>query len=545
MVCDVSVTVRPEQEHDIPYIRRLAAQKAGCSVSDISACVFRKRSVDARHGTVKLHLRYTVYIGETPEPAALPEWRYADADRRVIVIGCGPAGMFACLRLLEDGITPVLIERGPRTDRRRRGIAALMRGEHVPADSNYCFGEGGAGTFSDGKLYTRSTKRGDTQKILRILHHFGAPESILTDAHPHVGSDKLPAVITALCGAAASFGGELHFNSRCTGLLRDTDGCVCGVEVTDTDTGALRRVYGEAVILAAGHSANDIYRMLGTCAPRCLEPKTFAAGVRVEHPRALIDMIQYHGKTDGLPAAEYRLTAQAGNRGVYTFCMCPGGFVVPAMSSAGEIVVNGMSASGRDSRWSNAAVVAEIRPEDVPAILAELPPADDAVTAVPLTERLPGGLLLRTRIEQSAWEHGEGLRAPAQRLTDFLQGADSRTLPASSYAPGLVPSRLDRWLPAYLTKRLRSGIRQFEQKMCGFVTDEAVLIAAETRTSSPVRVRRNAQTRESPDMPRLFPCGEGAGYAGGIVSSALDGEKTAAAVCAFLLKKNKKNACIP
>lgn len=535
MVCDVSLTVQPGYENDLRYIQKRAAKEIGCSVSEITALVFRKKSVDARHGTVKLHLRYTVYIGETPQQEGLPVWQHADASRCVIVIGGGPAGLFACLRLLEEGITPVLVERGPRTDQRRADIAAISVQQHIKTDSNYCFGEGGAGTFSDGKLYTRSTKRGNNYKILRILNHFGASDSILTDAHPHIGSDKLPAVIGALCDSIAAHGGVLHFNSRCTDFLFE-DNAVVGVVVTDTCTGAQYKLYGEAVILATGHSANDIYHLLAQKVPACLESKTFAAGVRVEHPRALIDHIQYHGRTAGLPAAEYRLTAQCGGRGVYSFCMCPGGFVVPAASADGEIVVNGMSASGRNSRWSNAAIVVEIRTEDVPQILSDWKGCPKRDT-LPFWQNCPDGLYLRTLLEQQAQQQGNGQQAPAQRLCDFLSGQESRVLPDSSYAPGLIPSRLDRWLPVPIVERLRDGFTQFEKKMHGFISNEAVIIGVETRTSSPVRIRRLPDTMESSDIARLFPCGEGAGYSGGIISSAIDGEKAGAAVCAFLQKR--------
>jgi uncharacterized FAD-dependent dehydrogenase len=412
------------------------------------------------------------------------------------------------------------VERGKRTPERKRDIAAIGRGGAAPRDSNYCFGEGGAGTFSDGKLYSRSNKRGNIRRVLETLCCFGADQSILIDAHPHIGSDRLPAIISAMTDKIRELGGEVHFETRCTGFIVEK-GKLRGIR---TSAGDLR---AEAVILAAGHSAPDIYRLLAEIAPNALEAKAFAVGVRVEHPRSVIDGIQYHGaeKKQALPAAEYRLTAQVDGRGVYSFCMCPGGVVVPSASAPDEVVVNGMSAAGRNSRWSNAAIVVEVRPEDIPGN-GEL-----------------SGLAFRTELEKTAYREAaidatvtvsSGSKAPAQRLTDFLAGRLSATLPSSSYAPGLVSSRLDEWLPPFIARRLQAAFPEFDQKMRGFICADALLIAPETRTSTPVRITRKSETFESAAISGLFPAGEGSGYAGGIVSSALDGENTAAAVSTWI-----------
>ena len=509
---------------------------------DISAFVFRKKSLDARRNQIKTVFRYDVYTnGDKPDDAegAMRPWLDVNGlhqagrqgggksendgrqePRQVVIIGDGPAGLFAALRLLEDGIKPVIIERGPEASQRKRDIADISRTGSVHADSNYCFGEGGAGTFSDGKLFSRSNKRGNIDKILQIFAFHGAQASITTDAHPHIGTDRLPAIIGAMNETIRSHGGEVHFNTRCDRLITENNR-VTGVSCIDTLTGSRSKYRGKAVILATGHSAPDIYEMIAAANPAALEAKTFAAGVRVEHPRELIDRIQYHGRERGedLPAAEYRLTTQVDGRGVYSFCMCPGGLVVPSASAPGGVVVNGMSPSSRNARWSNAAIVVELRPEDFSA-----------------TDPL-SGLRFRTQIEQKAYaaahESASGANpqaAPAQRLVDFLEGRLSSSLPESSYTPGLVSARLDLILPEHISRRLKQAFRDFDRNMHGFICEEALLIAPETRTSTPVRILRDKETRESPILKGLYPAGEGSGYAGGITSSAMDGESAAALV---------------
>ena len=514
MISDIELAVRPGEDRNPDILRQTAADALGIPVTQVDQVLVRKKSVDARRKRVRIILRCTVCTGGSrydAEEIVPPGWKKADPDKRVVIAGAGPAGLFAALRLLEEGITPVIAERGPAIETRKQDIAAMLTSGRISPHSNYCFGEGGAGAFSDGKLYTRANKRGDVRKIAGIFCLHGGSPSLLTDAHPHIGTDRLPGILSAIRKTILSFGGEIRFDTACTGLLMQ-DGRVCGVR---TESGAIP---GQAVIFACGHSAPDTIRMLAESAggkeyaPRVFCAKTFAMGVRVEHPRALIDAVQYRGAKEKLPAAEYRLSAQCGERGVYTFCMCPGGTIVPASSSPDEIVVNGMSDSARDGPWSNAAVVVEIRPQDIGA-------DGDPEKA----------FLYQLRLGQEAKMHGDGLAAPAQRLTDFLDGKRSSTLPDSSYRPGLRSSRLDLWLPEHIAVRLREGLHIFGRRMKGFVTGEALLVASETRTSSAIRILRDPGTMQSPVFPGLYPAGEGAGYAGGIVSSAMDGERCAEA----------------
>lgn len=534
MIKDLSITVQSEDEKNSAVIKSLLIKEIKKQVSfdelkKISnwqsnfTPVFIKKSVDARHGQLKLHLRYKVFIGEKPTEedkagGALPVWKkVTEKSKTVIIVGAGPAGLFGALKLLERGYKPVIIERGCETSQRRKDIALISTKADVNANSNYCFGEGGAGTFSDGKLYTRSNKRGDIGKILRIFVHFGADPKILTDAHPHIGTDKLPKVINNMRSKIIELGGEFHFNQQVVEFVTTGKNVVTGVIARNTVSEQMTTFNGSAILLATGHSATDIYQLIAKTAPAALEAKTFAAGVRVEHPRILIDAIQYHGKlNNNLGAAEYRVTTQVEERGVYSFCMCPGGFVVPSASGPDEIVVNGMSAAARNSKWSNAAIVVEIRPEDVPEKFKK--------QAAELGCPQIAGLLFRTEMEKLAKKNGDGQAAPAQRLKDFLDNKKSTDLPESSYTPGLVSSNLNTWMPKHISQRLAQGFRDINRNMKGFICDDALMIAMETRTSTPVRIARDKETFECIGLKNVFPAGEGSGYSGGIVSSAMDGE---------------------
>ena len=525
-------------------IKELAKKRINVKKSDISAFVFRKKSLDARHKTVKTHLRYDVYTkGEKPEGFEAggkfePTWKnLTDVKdcKEVVVVGSGPAGLFASLELLEKGIKPIMIDRGPGTKQRKIDIAKISREGFLNDDSNYCFGEGGAGTFSDGKLFTRSNKRGNIAKILAVLNYHGASEAILTDAHPHIGTDKLPGIINRICDTIRNCGGEVKFSTKLVDILVEKS-CgkpkISGIVVENLETSEITTIKADSVILATGHSAADIYEILYQIEPNALEAKTFAMGVRVEHPRVLIDNIQYHGreKSMDLPPAEYRLTTQVAERGVYSFCMCPGGLVVPSASSKKGIVVNGMSPSSRKGKFSNAAIVVETTPEDCKSIIEN--------------ESVLAGLRLRTEIEERAMdlvkENCGGFNvnpqaAPAQRLVDFLAGRKSETLPETTYTPGIVSVDLNELFPAHISQRLKQGFTDFNKQMQGFICENALLIAPETRTSTPVRIVRNKETFESDFLENLFPCGEGSGYSGGIVSSAMDGENAAKKVAAKLL----------
>lgn len=527
MITEVTITVLPDDEKNKNLIEKLILKelaKKNVSAGKKHIPVFVKKSIDARHGQLKYHLRYKVFIDEEPgevKTSALPEWKSADGKKTVIIVGSGPAGLFGALKLLEKGIKPVIVERGERTSDRKKSIAKISTQDLVDSDSNYCFGEGGAGTFSDGKLYTRSNKRGDISKILQIFVRFGADEKILTDAHPHIGTDKLPAVINAMRNFIIEKGGEFYFNSKCTGFIGKNN-CITGISMENTKSGEKIELKGDAVLLATGHSASDIYEMLAKISPHSLEAKTFAMGVRVEHPRTLIDSIQYHGKTEGMGAAEYRLVTQVEGRGVYSFCMCPGGFVVPSATGPDEIVVNGMSAAGRNSKWSNAAIVVETRPEDIPEEFVQRAKGAGC--------KALAGLYFRKYIEEETKKQGKGQAAPAQRMTDFLANRETKDFPPSSYTPGIVSSRIDIWMPEQIAGRLAQGFLDFGKNMKGFVNKDAVLIASETRTSTPVRILRDKESCESVAIKNMYPAGEGAGYAGGIVSSAMDGEKVCQAI---------------
>lgn len=511
MPVTITLSLSPKQASDEKIYVSAAARLAGVPTEHIALARLVKRSVDARGRNVKVNLTLELYTDEHEVPGEV-HFDYPDVSGReeVIIVGGGPAGLFCALRLIESGLRPIILERGKEVSERKRDVAALNRNGRLDPDSNYAFGEGGAGTFSDGKLFTRSKKRGDYNKALQTLVFHGADPAILYEAHPHIGTDKLPGIMTAIRRTITSCGGEVLFGRRVTGLtIRDgsVTGAVCGDE----------RFTARNVVLATGHSANDIYHMLHESGI-LLEAKAFAMGVRVEHPQALIDEIQYHGiGREYLPAAAYSLTAQVGGRGVYSFCMCPGGVIVPAMTDSRESVVNGMSSSGRNSRWANSGIVTEIRLSDY----------------AHLTERwgVLAGLRYREELEHAARVHGGPAQtAPAQRLTDFVNGRMSQSLPPSSYVPGRHASRLDEWLPELLSSSLREGFRIFGRRMHGFLTDEAQIVGVESRTSSPVRIPRDKDSLMHPQIAGLYPAGEGAGYAGGIISAALDGERIAEAI---------------
>lgn len=539
MIHEYTLRLLPEQAAQETAIIACVSREKGHKISSIKGVRVLRRSFDARQRTIYVNLTVRVFVNEPVSEPVVETFEYPNVSDKptVLVVGAGPSGLFAALRLIQLGLRPVIIERGKSVHERRKDIAAISRQGLIDPDSNYCFGEGGAGAFSDGKLYTRSKKRGNVERVLQQFCQFGASPSILVDAHPHIGSDKLPAIIERMREQIKASGGEVRFETRMEALVLH-EGKVVGLRTSKGET------LDGPVILATGHSARDVYRQLYQQAIP-LEAKGLALGVRLEHPQSLIDQIQYHspkGRGDYLPPAEYSLVTQVEDRGVYSFCMCPGGFVVPSASGPAQVVVNGMSPSNRGSRWANAGLVVECRPEDLTPRLQDS--LEKALNAAGSTDAIPPGsvtealgaplpdqlglLQLQEQLEYLCYLQGGGSQtAPAQRMTDFVQGRRSTDLPETSYTPGVVNSNLHTWLPPFIAQRLKKAFTLFDAAHKGFLSNEAVLIGVETRTSSPVRIPRDPVTLAHVSVPGLYPCGEGAGYAGGIVSAAIDGERCA------------------
>ena len=512
MIKQVQINLSPASAADDNQIKKIAATLAGINISDISSYRILKRSVDARKKNIRVNLHVEVFTGEDSPEQKIPPFLPGDVTKsqEVIIIGAGPAGLFAALRLIELGMRPVILERGRDVSARKKDIARISREQIVDPESNFCFGEGGAGTYSDGKLYTRSKKRGDNDRVLELLCFHGANENILYESHPHLGTDKLPRIISRIRKSITDAGGIFLLEKKVTDLILEGD------QIKGVITGDNEKFYSNYVILSTGHSARDIYYLLQQHKIE-LERKSFAVGVRVEHPQELIDNIQYHGSSrEFLPAATYNLVKQVDGRGVYSFCMCPGGFIVPSATSQEEVVVNGMSPSERNSPYANSGIVVEIRPEDLIKYtnFGEL-----------------AGIEFQKEIERDAWKNGgHTQRAPSQRLADFVAGVTSFDLPKVSYFPGVTSSPLHGWLPKAVGRRLREGFKQFGSLMKGYLTNEAVVLGVESRTSSSVRIPRDSETMQHIRISGLYPCGECSGYAGGIVSSAVDGIKAAEAI---------------
>ena len=514
MTKEYQIRVLPVVAASENAIKRYLAEEQGIDQRTINSVRVLKKSIDARQRTIFVNLKIRVYINEVPQDDEFEHTEYQNVEGRpqVVVVGEGPGGLFASLRLIELGLRPVVLERGKDVRERKMDLAQITKTQKVDPESNYCFGEGGAGAYSDGKLYTRSKKRGNVNKILNVFCQHGASTSILADAHPHIGTDKLPRVIENMRNTIIKCGGEVHLQTKMTRLVEEGER-VTGVEAVDLKTGGELTFHGP-VILATGHSARDVYRLLVESNIH-IEAKGIAVGVRLEHPSQLIDQIQYHnreGRGKYLPAAEYSFVTQVEERGVYSFCMCPGGFVIPAATGPQQLVVNGMSPSNRGTQWSNSGMVVELHPDDVGG------DSSDPLCMMHFQEKL----------ERDCWQQGNMKQtAPAQRMADFVNNRLSYDLPKSSYAPGLISSPLHFWMPPFVAKRLQEGFKKFGKMSHGFLTNEAVLIATETRTSSPVRIVRDPATLQHVTVQGLFPCGEGAGYAGGIVSAGVDGERCA------------------
>ena len=558
MIQEYQIRILPEQAASEEGIKRYLAKEKGLDVRTLNQVRVLKRSIDARQRTIFVNLKVRAYINEFPQDDQYVHTEYPDVSSRprVIVVGEGPGGLFASLRLIELGYRPIVLERGKDVRERKKDLSNITKTQKVDGESNYCFGEGGAGAYSDGKLYTRSKKRGSVDKILNVFCQHGANTNILADAHPHIGTDKLPRVIENMRNTIIKCGGEVHFQTKMIRLILESEGKltapdaaagdrVIGVEAVNLATGA-EETYRGPVILATGHSARDVYRYLAS-AKIDIEAKGIAVGVRLEHPSQLIDQIQYHNKSGRgkyLPAAEYSFVTQVDGRGVYSFCMCPGGFVIPAATGPEQLVVNGMSPSNRGTAWSNSGMVVETHPEDVAQFVKEhqsvieqqeMKAQENASGFAPHDSLQM--MYFQEIVEKQCWQQGNMKQtAPAQRMADFVNNRLSYDLPKSSYAPGLISSPLHFWMPSFVSKRLQEGFKTFGKNAHGFLTNEATLIAMETRTSSPVRIVRDRETLQHIRIQGLFPCGEGAGYAGGIVSAGVDGERCAE-MCAEYLKQ--------
>ena len=558
MIEEYQIRILPEQAASEEGIKRYLAKEKGLDVRTLNQVRVLKRSIDARQRTIFVNLKVRAYINEFPQDDQYIHTEYPDVSSRprVIVVGEGPGGLFASLRLIELGYRPIVLERGKDVRERKKDLSNITKTQKVDGESNYCFGEGGAGAYSDGKLYTRSKKRGSVDKILNVFCQHGANTNILADAHPHIGTDKLPRVIENMRNTIIKCGGEVHFQTKMIRLILESEGKltapdaaagdrVIGVEAVNLATGA-EETYRGPVILATGHSARDVYRYLAS-AKIDIEAKGIAVGVRLEHPSQLIDQIQYHNKSGRgkyLPAAEYSFVTQVEGRGVYSFCMCPGGFVIPAATGPEQLVVNGMSPSNRGTAWSNSGMVVETHPEDVAQFVKEHQAiieqtemkAQEDSSLFTLHSSLQM-MYFQQIVEKQCWQQGNMKQtAPAQRMADFVNNRLSYDLPKSSYAPGIISSPLHFWMPSFVSKRLQEGFKTFGKNAHGFLTNEATLIAMETRTSSPVRIIRDRETLQHVRIQGLFPCGEGAGYAGGIVSAGVDGERCAE-MCAEYMKQ--------
>ena len=545
MVNEYQLRILPEQAASEQSLKTYISREKGLDIRTINAVRVLKKSIDARQRTIYVNVKVQVFINEVPDTQEyIPtEYKNVSGKPEVIVVGAGPGGLFAALRLIELGLRPIVIERGKNVRERKEDLAKISREHKVDSESNYSFGEGGAGAYSDGKLYTRSKKRGNVDKILNVFCQHGASTSILVDAHPHIGTDKLPRVIENMRNTILECGGEVHFKTRMDAIIIEKNKVV-GIETNDG------RTFRGPVILATGHSARDVYRWLYANGVK-METKGLAVGVRLEHPSMLIDQIQYHNKNGRgkyLPAAEYSFVQQVDGRGVYSFCMCPGGFVVPAASGPHQLVVNGMSPSNRGTKWSNSGMVVEIRPEDLNDPTLQLQACEvfegsaEQQTEELIRKTAKNGeqsvlamMQFQERMEQICWQQANMRQtAPAQRMVDFTRKKLSYDLPVTSYSPGIISSPLHFWMPKFISERLSKGFEMFGRSSRGFLTNDAVMIAVETRTSAPVRIVRNNETLQHVTVEGLFPCGEGAGYAGGIVSAGVDGERCAEAVAAFM-----------
>ena len=538
MIKEYQIRVRPEVAAQEDRLKAYLADEDGLDARTINGIRILKRSIDARQRQIFVNLKVRAYVNEMPADDVYQhtECPNVEGKPQVIVVGAGPGGLFAALRLIELGLRPIVLERGKDVHERKKDLANISRTQQVDAESNYCFGEGGAGAYSDGKLYTRSKKRGNIEKILNVFCQHGASTAILADAHPHIGTDRLPKVIEAMRNTIIRCGGEVHFQTKMTRLILGDDNQMIGVEaISQHPTPNTQHQYNGPVILATGHSARDVYRYLAEAKIE-IEAKGIAVGVRLEHPSQLIDQIQYHnkqGRGRWLPAAEYSMVTQVDGRGVYSFCMCPGGFVIPAATDKEQIVVNGMSPANRGTAWSNSGMVVEVRPEDLDN--AKMERCDNAEPALKV-------MAFQEELEKMCWQQGNMKQtAPAQRMVDFVNGKLSYDLPKSSYAPGLISSPLHFWMPKMISHRLQQGFKAFGKSAHGFLTNEAVMIAVETRTSSPVRIIRDKETLQHVSVQGLFPCGEGAGYAGGIVSAGVDGERCAEAAAAYISSNGLKD----